>query len=53
MDLMDLFRYCADFFLKFCSVTFVVAGYRISVASVFIFAGLTAILIKFIKGLGD
>lgn len=53
MDIIFVFQKAGEFFIKFCSVTFTVAGYRLSVGSFFVFAALVVILINFLRKLGD
>lgn len=53
MDLMEIFRQVGLFFFRICAVEFDFGPYRVSVASVLIFAGLLVIVISFVRRLGD
>lgn len=53
MDIIFIFQAAGEFFIKFCSITFVVAGVRLSVASCLVFSALAGILISFLQKLGD
>lgn len=49
MDFLDVFAIVAQFFLKICSVSFVIGGATITVGAVFLFSALASLFIWVVK----
>lgn len=49
MDIMELFRRVCNLFVKYFSITFTVGGYKISVASVYVFCGLVLLVVFLLR----
>lgn len=53
MDIAIIFQKLGQFFAYFCSKEFIFCGYPITIGSVLVFCGLSAILISLLKGMAD
>lgn len=53
MDLMVLFKYIADLFIKFWSIQMHIGKYTISVGAVVVFVLAIGLILKFMKGISD
>lgn len=53
MDLMVLFKKIIDVFVRIMNMSTVIGGYRLTFASIIVFAVLTALVLWFLKGLAE